>query len=227
MLGRISGRSSRDGTRSSGVNVSSLLSELFLRDVVHSEALQDLVDIRQRDVAGISQSLDLGSSGLGLLSGETQVELFDAGLNSVPSSDSASKLDRSFNTEIIGVQDLVALGVLKNGLNVNTRFVREGRAARNVVIERDLDTDEACNVVLDLGDHLEIVAVLDLFAVQRVHARQESSERSNSVTFTNTENAGVNVGNSGFDGVQTIKNKIPLVSAFASDIRVLSMHGIW
>lgn len=177
VLGGIRVRSSSHGTRSSTVStLNSLLSELFLselflRDVVHSKALQDLVDIRQRDVAGVSQRLDLGSRCLGLVRRETQVELFDAGLNGVPSSDSAGKLDRSFNTEIIGVQDLVALGVLENGLNVDTRFVREGRAARNVVVERYLNVDEACNVLLYSGDHLEIVTALDLFAVQRVHAR--------------------------------------------------------
>jgi hypothetical protein len=74
--------------------------------------------------------------------------------------------------------------------------LRRSRTSEGFHSQGDLDLNGLGDEVLNLTKHREVVLRLDALRVGRVHPRDESSERGDTVTLSNAENRRVNVGRS-------------------------------
>lgn len=83
---------------------------------------------------------------------------------------------------------------------MNTGLVGERAPSSDVVVEWHLDLDGLGNEVLDLPEHGQVVLGLDSLGVGGVHARDETSERGDAVSLSDTEHGGVDVGRTGLEG---------------------------
>lgn len=70
---------------------------------------------------------------------------------------------------------------------MDTSLVGESTVAGDGVHEGDVDLDGLGDQVLDFSEHGEVVLGLDVFGVGGVEAGDETTERGNTDTLTNTE----------------------------------------
>jgi hypothetical protein len=150
-----------------------------------------IVNVQRPDV---SQLLDLGCALLALGVGHVQVQLLHSALDGIPSGQPRSEMDISGDAEVRGVDDLVSARVVKDSLGVDTGFVGESAESGDVVVEGNVDLDSLGNQVLKILELVKLVLALDVLGVGDDHAGHESTERSDSVSLTDSENAGVDVG---------------------------------
>jgi hypothetical protein len=95
--------------------------------------------------------------------------------------------DVSSHTEIFRVEDLVRRRVVEDRLCVDTGLVGEGAPTGDVVVEGDLDLDGLGDQVLDLSEHAQVVLGLDGLGVGSVHSGDETTERGDTVSLSDTE----------------------------------------
>ena len=65
--------------------------------------------------------------------------------------------------------------------------------SRNWVLERHVDFDSLGDKVLNFTEHGEVVLGLDIVWIGSIQAGNESSERSDADTLTNTKHTGIDV----------------------------------
>jgi hypothetical protein len=70
---------------------------------------------------------------------------------------------------------------------VDTGLVGEGAPTGDVVVEGDLDLDGLGDQVLDLSEHAQVVLGLDGLGVGSVHSGDETTERGDTVSLSDTE----------------------------------------
>jgi hypothetical protein len=104
------------------------------------------------------------------------------------------------------VDDLVGGRVGENGLGVDTSLVGKGGETGNVVVEGNVDLDRVGNQILNRLELVEIVLALDVIAVGDNHASHETTERSDAVTLTDTDDGSVNVSGTGLEGTVCVCN---------------------
>ena len=83
---------------------------------------------------------------------------------------------------------------------MDTGLVGEGRETGDVVVEGDVDLDRVGDQVLNGLELVEVVLALDVVAVGDNHAGHETTERSDTVTLTDTDDRSVDVGGTGLEG---------------------------
>ena len=142
----------------------------------------------------ICQLLDSASALLALSISKIQVELLHSGLDSVPSGQPAGKVDISSKTEICRVDDLVCGWVGQDGFGVDTSLVGESAEASDVVVEGDVDLNSLSNKVLEVAELMKLVLGEYVVPVGDDHTSHEATKRGNSITLTNTEDRGIDVG---------------------------------
>lgn len=141
------------------------------------EATNDGVSIINGDWPHVSQSLDLGSTGvtqvsfercialkspagqgddlpfLNLVVRHAEAELTDTRLDGVPAGQPRSEVDIAGKTKIGRVDNLICRRIVENGLGVNASLVSEGAETSNGVVEGDVDLHSLGNQILDLCTH--------------------------------------------------------------------------
>lgn len=120
-------------------------------------------------------------------------------------------MDVSSDAEIGRVDDLVGTGVGEDGLGMDAGLVRKGAEAGDVVVEGDVDLHGLGNQVLELLELVQLVLALDVLGVGNDHPSHQSTERGDSVSLADSEDAGVNVGGTGLEGAVGIGNRAPSV----------------
>jgi hypothetical protein len=153
-----------------------------------------IVNVQRPDV---SQLLDLGRALLALGVGHVEVQLLHSALDGVPSGQPRSEVDISGDAEVRGVDDLVGARVVEDSLSVDAGLVGESAESGDVVVEGDVDLDSLGNQILEILELVELVLALDVLGVGDDHAGHESTERSDSVPLTDSENTGVDVSGTG------------------------------
>jgi len=115
-------------------------------------------------------------------------------------------VDVSGDAEVGRVDDLVSTWVVEDRLGVDTGLVGEGAETGDVVVERNVDLDGFGDQVLEVLELVELVLVLDVLGVGNDHAGHESTEWSDSVTLTNTEDTGVDVGGTSLESTVGVRD---------------------
>ena len=87
---------------------------------------------------------------------------------------------------------------------MNAGLVCKGCSPRDVVVEGHSHLCTARHVLLQVPQHLEIVARSHSRLVQRVHACKEAAKRRDAVALTNAEDTRVDVGGTGLQGNERI-----------------------
>lgn len=157
----------------------------------------DAVGIINGDGSDISQSLDLSGTLLVLSIRHLDVELLSTRLDGVPTSQTGSEVDVAGHAKVGGVDDFVGAGVVEDGLGVDTGLVGEGTETGDVVVEGDVDLDGLGDEVLNVLELLKLVLALDVVAVDSHHTGHQTTQGSDTVTLTNTQDGGVNVRGTG------------------------------
>lgn len=146
-----------------------------------------------------------------LLVGELEAKLLNTALDGVPAGQTVTDGDVASETEVLGLEDLVGRGVVKDGLGVDTSLVgesavaatkdlaprsalRKSRNLRDRVHEGDVNLHSLRDKVLNLTEHGQVVLGLDVLRVRGVQARNETAEGGDTDTLTDTEDGGVDVG---------------------------------
>lgn len=155
---------------------------------------QQGVDIIQRQRPNVGKLLDLLGNSLGVLVRQSEVELLKSVLDSVPTRQTMTDTDIPGHAKVLGVENLVRRGVVKDGLGMDTRLVGESTVAGDVVVERHSDLDSVGNDVFDVANLCQVILIHDELLVGSVHAGQQTTQRSDTVALTNTQDGGVNVG---------------------------------
>lgn len=93
--------------------------------------------------------------------------------------------------------------VVQNGLGVDASLVSEGTVTSDVVVEGHSNLDSISNNVLNITNSLEVVLVHDVALVSSVHASQQTTKRGDTITFTNTQDRGINVSSTCFKSYNT------------------------
>jgi hypothetical protein len=104
------------------------------------------------------------------------------------------------------VDDLVGGRVGENGLGVDTSLVSEGGETGNVVVEGNVDLDRIGDQILNRLELVKIVLALDVIAVGDNHTGHETTEGSDTVTLTDTDDGSVNVSGTGLEGTVCVGN---------------------
>lgn len=167
---------------------------------------QDGIDILHTLRLDVCQLLDLGRGILDLFIRHVEVELFHSRLDGVPSGQSMTDRHVSGHAEIVRVEDLVRGRVGEDRLGVDTGLVGEGAETSNVVVERDGNLDSVGDQVFNLSEHVQIVLALDVLRVGDHHSSDKTTERGNTVSLSDTEDRGINVRGTGFQGGVGIGN---------------------
>ena len=81
------------------------------------------------------------------------------------------------------IYNFISGGTRQYRLGMDACFVRKGTEAGDVVIEGDIDLHGTCNQVFDSFELGEIVLASYVISISDQHARNESSERGDSITF--------------------------------------------
>ena len=116
-------------------------------------------------------------------------------------------MDVSGDAEIGRVDDLVSAGVGEDGLGMDAGLVRKSAEAGDVVVEGDVDLDRLGNQVLELLELMQLVLALDVLGIGNDHAGHQSAERGDSVSFADSEDAGVDMGGAGLEGAVGVGNR--------------------
>lgn len=154
----------------------------------------------------ISKLLDIGSALLALSIGQIQVQLLNTALDCVPSGQPGREVDVSGETKVGWVDNLVGAWVGKDGLGVNTSLVGKGAETSDVVVEGDVDLNGLSDEVLKVTKLVELVFAHNVVTVGNDHASHQSTERGDTVTLTNTEDGGVNVGSTSLKSTVGVGN---------------------
>ena len=170
------------------------------------ESTDNGVSIIDSERSDISHGLDLGGTLLVLGICHLDVELVGSGLDGVPSGKSGGEVDISGHAEISWVDDLIGRWVVQDGLGVDTGLVGESAEASDVVVEWDVDLDSLGNQLLNILQLLKLVLALNVVTVGDNHASHESSEWGDTVTLSNTENGGIDVGGTSLEGAVSVGN---------------------
>lgn len=160
---------------------------------------QDGVDVFHTLGLDVCELLDLGGSVLDLLVGHVEVELFHSRLDGVPSCQSMTDRDVSGHAEIRRVEDLVCGRVGEDRLGMDTCLVGECAESGNVVVERDGNLDGLGDEVFNLSEHGQLVLGLYVFRVGDHHSGDQTAERGDTVSLSDTENRGIDVGGTGLE----------------------------
>lgn len=166
----------------------------------------DAVGVIDSDGTNVSHGLDLGSALLVLSIGHLKLELLSTRLDGVPASKTGSEVDVTGHAEVGGVDDLVGAGVVEDSLGVDTSLVSEGTETGDVVVEGNVDLDGLGNKILNLLELLEAVLALDVLGVRDHHAGHQTTERGDTVTLTDSENGGIDVGGTSLEGTVSVGN---------------------
>jgi hypothetical protein len=75
----------------------------------------------------------------------------------------------------------------------------KGTIPRDVIVKGDGDVDCLCYNVFEITEFFEVVFAFDVFFVGCVHAGEETANRGDAVSFTDTEDGGVDVGCTSFE----------------------------
>lgn len=105
----------------------------------------------------------------------------------------------SGETEIRGVDNLVCRGVGQDSFSMDTSLVGKCAESGDVVVEWDVDFDCFGNEVLKVSELMQLVLGHDIFPVGNNHASHETSEGGDSISLTNAEDGGINVGCTSFE----------------------------
>lgn len=170
------------------------------------ERSQERIDIVQVGDSDIGQELELGGDLLDLVVGHLHVQLLGSRLDAVPSSQTGGDVDVAGHAEVGGVDDLVGGGVVEDGLGVDTGLVGEGTETSDVVVEGDVDLDGLGDELLNVLELVELVLAHDVVAVGDDHAGHQATKRGDTVTLTNTEHGGVDVGRTSLKGTVGVGN---------------------
>lgn len=109
-------------------------------------------------------------------------------------------MDITSLSEIRGVEDFVRRRIGQDGFSVDARFVRERTVSSDVIVEGDRYIHCLGNNVLQVPQFLEIVFAFDVFFVGGVHAGEKTADGGDSISFADTEDGGIDVGGTGFEG---------------------------
>ena len=89
---------------------------------------------------------------------------------------------------------------------MNTGLVGEGGETGNVVVEGNVDLDRVGDQVLNGLELVQVVLALDVIAVGDNHAGHQTTQRSDTVALTDTNDRGVNVGGTSLEGTVGVCN---------------------
>ena len=103
-------------------------------------------------------------------------------------------------TYVGGIDNLIGRRVGKDGLCMDTGLVGKGAETGNVVVERDGNLDGVGDQVFNLSKHVQVVLALNVFRVGNHHSSDKTTERGNTVSLSDTEDRGINVRGTGFQG---------------------------
>jgi hypothetical protein len=85
-------------------------------------------------------------------------------------------------------------------------LVCEGTEASDVVVEWNVDLHGLGDQILNILELVKLVLAHNILSVGNDHAGHESSERSNAVSLTNTQNRGIDVGSSSLQSAVRVCN---------------------
>jgi hypothetical protein len=86
-------------------------------------------------------------------------------------------------------------------------FVSEGAVTGDVIVEWDGYVDCFSDDIFQIAKFFEVVFCFDVFFVCGVHACEKTSDGGDSISFTDTEDGGVDVGCTGFESTVSICNR--------------------
>lgn len=179
---------------------------VFTRLDVAVVGTDNAVSIIDSDGPDVSQSLDLEGALLVVVVGHLDVELLSTRLDGVPACQTRGKVDVSRHAKVFGIDDLVGAGVVEDGLGVDTGLVGESTETGDVVVERNVDLDGLGNEVLNVLELLQPVLALDVVAVGNHHTGHQTTKRGDTVTLTNTQDRGIDVGGTSLQSAVGIGN---------------------
>ncbi|KAH3671919.1 hypothetical protein OGAPHI_000105 [Ogataea philodendri] len=156
------------------------------------EVLNDGVHVVDSQRSDVSQLLDLVGDLLDLVIRQVEVQLLDSALDGIPSRQSVGKVDVSGQAEIRWVQDLVGGWVGQDGLGMDTGLVGEGAETGDWVVERNVHLNSLCNQVLQISQFVQLVLGHDVLSVCSNHSGHQTSQRSDTVSLSNTKQRNVN-----------------------------------
>ena len=103
----------------------------------------------------------------------------------------------SGKTKICRVDDLICGWVGQDGFGVDTSLVGESTETSDIVVEGDIDLNSLSNEVLQVAELVKLVLGEDVVPVGYDHTGHETTKRGDSITLTNTEDGGIDVGGTG------------------------------
>lgn len=157
----------------------------------------------------VCEGLDLEGAFLALGVGQDQVELLSSRLDRIPPGQSGSEVNISSHAEIGRIDNLVGAWVVENSLGVDTSLVGECAIASDIVVERNVDLNSLRNEILNVLQLLQPVLALDVVAVGDHHSGHQPTKRSDTVTLSDTENRGIYVSRTGFQGAVSVGDGAP------------------
>ncbi len=81
---------------------------------------------------------------------------------------------------------------------MNSSFVGKRRESRNVVREGYLYIHNLRYIILNIPQHGQLVLLLDVLRIDRIHTGGETSQRRDPVALADSQNRSVDVGHAGF-----------------------------
>src|SRR6267378_3733895 len=170
---------------------------------------KERIELVHREWTGIGERLDLLGDQLQLVLSELETQLLRAMVDRVLSGQAMRDIHRSLQSEVSGIQDLVAVRVEIDGLRVHSRFVVEGVLAGHEVVIRNFDPDERRNELVEVPQLRKVVLLTDGRRIVGIHARDETAERCDAVSLADAEHARVDVGGPAFEDRVAVGDRAP------------------
>src|SRR5882762_2633885 len=168
---------------------------IFSATVLRNDPLpQQRIELVHRQRPGVGEGLDPPRDLAQLVFAELETELLRAMVDRVFPRQAVRDVHRALETEVRGVEDLIAVWVEIDRLRVHAGLVVEGVLAGHEVVVRDLDPDEGGDELVEVTELRKVIFLADRRGVVGVHPRDEAAERRDPVALADAEHARVDVG---------------------------------